>query len=237
MGFPIGDLGGGYAAAVGILSALWARERTGQPQRVDISMLDVQITLQGHLGQFYLFSGQVPGPIGSSHPTNIPIGAYRCADGTYIQIHCATQKFYENLARVIGENVEGLEGLPQDPRFATPGERLKHRQELEAILREAFATKSAREWLGLLEAGDVPVAPVNTIDRALEEPQVQLRHMVVELEHPQVGRYRSAGNPIKMGQEEFRPAPTLGQHTEEVLRDLLGYTDERILALRKAGVI
>ena len=238
MGFPAGDLAGGYVAVAGMLTALLARERTGQGQRVDISMLDVQIALQGHLGQLYLVSGEVPGPIGSSHHSNIPVGAYRTQDGAYIQVHCATQRFYEKLAQLLASHVEGLENHPQDPRFATPADRIEQRQELEEILRMAFSTRSAKEWIQLLEQGDIPAAPVQDIGQALVDPQVLLRNMVVEMDHPVAGRYKTAGNPIKMGQEEhFQPPPTLGQDTQEVIGELLGYSRREIQSLKEAGII
>ncbi|MFQ5861197.1 MAG: CaiB/BaiF CoA transferase family protein [Dehalococcoidia bacterium] len=238
MGYPLGDVGGGYAAVVGILTALLARERTGQGQRVDLSMLDVQVSLQAHLGQFYLVSGKVPGPIGSSHPANVPLGAYRTSDGRYLQVACTTQKFYEKLALALARHVEGLEGLPEDSRFATLEDRVAHRRELDELLEQAFATRMAREWEDLLLAADVPVALVQNLQEALESPSVQQRHMVVELEHPTAGRYWSAGTPIKVGREEvFQPAPTLGQHNWEVLVELLGYPPQRVQALTEARAI
>ena len=108
------------------------------------------------------------------------------------------------------------------------------------ILEQAFQTKTTEEWLAILQAADVPAGPILTIDQALSNPQAQLRHMVVEAEHPVAGRYKMAGNPVKMSQiheETFLPAPMLGQHTEEVLTTLLGYTAEQVLALRKEGVV
>ena len=237
-GFPIGDVGGGYAAVVGVVTALLKRERTGEGSRVDISLLDVQVSLQAHLGQFYLVSGQVPQPIGNSHPSNVPVGAFLCKDGRYIQIHCATQRAYESLARCLAANVEGLADLTSDPRFASPRDRLENRQALEEILRNVFRTRSVDGWVELLEREGVPAGPVNTFDRVLSDPQVLLRNMVAEVPHPVQGTYKAAGNPIKMGQEErFAAPPTLGQHTDEILGGLLRYPAERIQSLRDAGAI
>ena len=117
MGFAVTDIGGGWGAAVGILAALMARERTGKGQQVDLSLLDIQLTFQGHLSEMYLGRGVVPGPGGSVQSANLPNGAFRAKDGGYLQIHCATQKFYEVLADMLAANVEGFEGLPQDQRF------------------------------------------------------------------------------------------------------------------------
>lgn len=239
MGFPVGDAVGGWMAAMGIVTALYARSATGQGQRVDVSMLDVQIALQAHLGQFYLVSGQVPTPIGSGHPANVPIGAFQTKDGKYIQLHCPTNEFFQKLALMISTNVPGAATLPEDPRFVDAGSRLAHRDELEDILREAFLAKPRDEWLELIRSADVPAGPVYNIGEALADPQVLFRHMVVETEHPTANRYKMAGNPIKMGQddESFSPAPLLSQHTEEIFTELLGYTPEKIHSLKDAGVI
>jgi len=238
MGFPVGDLVGGYVAALGIASALYARQSTGQGARIDVSLLDVQIALQGHLGQFYLVSGEVPKPIGSSHHTNLPVGAYQTKDDSYLQVHCASQEFHQNLMRLLAAEVPGCQGLPSDPRFATQNDRIANRDALDWVLTDAFRTKCREEWIELLEKWDVPGGPVNNIAEALADPQVQSRHMVVEIDHPVAGRYRTAGNPIKIvEQESFQPPPTLGQHTAEVLGALLGYSHSEIQSLRAASVI
>ena len=238
MGFPIGDLAGGYVAALGICAALAGRRTTGEGRRIDVSLLDVQIALQAHLGQFYLVSGDVPRPIGSSHPSNLPAGAYQASDGKWVQIHCVTQEFHEKLMRVLADTVEGMAGLPADPRFATQNDRIANRDALDEVLADAFGTKPREEWLRLFVEGDIPGGPVNSIADALADPQVRMRNMVVEIDHPVAGRYKTAGNPIKTGAEEsFQPPPTLGQHTEEVLCGLLGYSARELQALKKSGVV
>ena len=237
MGFAVTDIGGGWGAAVGILAALMARERTGKGQQVDLSLLDIQLTFQGHLSEMYLGRGVVPGPGGSVQSANLPNGAFRAKDGGYLQIHCATQKFYEVLADMLAANVEGFEGLPQDQRFIAIDGRRKNWEDLKAVLEAAFATKTSAEWMELL-GDEVPIAPVNTIADAFDDPQVRHRNMLVETEHPLAGKYKMPGNPIKMGQEEFfHPAPLLGQHNREVLEQLLGYSDGEIEALKERGTI
>lgn len=236
MGFPVGDLVAGYVASLGITAALVGRRNTGEGKRVDISLLDVQIALQGHLGQFYLVSNEVPKPIGSSHPSNLPSGAYKAADGSYVQIHCPTQGFHEKLMALIAAKVEGMELLPSDPRFATQSDRITNRDALDQVLEEAFIALPKQEWLKLFIEWDIPGGPVNNIAEALADPQVQMRNMVVEIDHPVAGRYKTIGNPIKMGYEDrFTPPPTLGQHNEDVLQGLLGYSLQEIQALKEIG--
>ncbi len=238
MGFPVGDMVGGYVAALGIASALYGRRETGEGKRLDISLLDVQVALQGHLGQFYLVSGQVPKPIGSSHPANLPVGAYQTKDGTYIQVHCASQEFAMRLLEMVSSEVVGKESLFTDPRFATQSDRMANRDALDHVLSEAFGTKDRQEWVELCEKWSVPGGPVNNIAEALADPQVLLRDMVVEMDHPVAGNYKTVGNPIKTGEpDQFSPPPTLGQDTEDVLGELLGYGSRQIQELRDAQVV
>ena len=238
MGFPVGDMVGGYVAALSIASALYGRSITGEGRHLDISLLDVQIALQGHLGQFYLVSGEVPGPIGSSHPSNLPVGAYQTSDGVYIQVHCASQEFAMKTLRMMAGEVDDLKGMDADPRFQTQPDRMANRDALDAALARGFGTKSRETWLELLVKWDVPGGPVNNIAEALADPQVLLRNMVVEIDHPTAGKYATAGNPIKTGApEEFNPPPTLGMNTDGVLTGLLGFSEDEVEALRKSGAV
>ena len=238
MGFPVGDMVGGYVAALSIASALYGRNLTGEGRRLDISLLDVQIALQGHLGQFYLVSGEVPKPIGSSHPSNLPVGAYLTADGSYLQIHCASQQFAMKTLQMMAGEVAELQGMDADPRYQTPTDRMANREALDDALSRGFGSKPRKEWILLLEKWDVPGGPVNNIAEALADPQVLLRNMVVEVDHPTAGRYKTAGNPIKTGApEEFNPPPTLGLDTSGILTGLLGYSEGEVEALRHTGAV
>ncbi|MFC2041585.1 CaiB/BaiF CoA transferase family protein [Chloroflexota bacterium] len=235
MGFPVGDVAGSYAAIAGIMAALFDRQRSGKGRWIDISLLDTMIGLQGYMGQAYLVSGNEPGRVGSGHPFNTPIQAFKAKDGTYLQVQCPHQRLYEMLTEAIAKKLEGYEDLPADPRFTSPEDRFKNRAELFTILAKVFASKTAKEWLDLL-ADIVPISPVNSIGQSLNEPSVVQRNMTPQIEHPVAGRYRVLGNPIKMGQEEvFKPAPMLGQHTDEILQQLLHYSPEKIGALREGG--
>jgi crotonobetainyl-CoA:carnitine CoA-transferase CaiB-like acyl-CoA transferase len=238
MGFPVGDMVGGYVAALSIASALYGRSMTGGGRHLDISLLDVQIALQGHLGQFYLVSGEVPAPIGSSHPSNLPVGAYQTLDGLYVQVHCASQEFAMKTLQMMAGEVDELQGMAEDPRFQTQPDRMANRDALDDALARGFVSKSRLTWLELLVKWDVPGGPVNDIAEALADPQVLLRNMVVEVDHPTAGKYATAGNPIKTGApEEFNPPPTLGQNTDSVLTGLLGFSEGEVESLRKTGAV
>lgn len=233
MGFAIGDLGGGIFGAMGVLAALISRQRTGEGQKVDISMLDTQLSLLAYVGQYYLINGIVPQPIGSAHQSLVPYQAFKASD-RWIVITC-TPQFWPQMCKAIGH-----QELETDPRFDNPLARLKNRDELIAILEDILARKTADEWLSALEEAGVPCGPVNTVDRAFSDPQILARDMVVEIDHPTAGRYRAVGNPIKSSllekTQKFSAPPRLGEHTGEVLKKF-GYTDDEISGLVESGVI
>jgi crotonobetainyl-CoA:carnitine CoA-transferase CaiB-like acyl-CoA transferase len=234
MGVPMGDLGGSLFCAFAISAALYAREKTGLGRYVEISLMDCLVSLLTYVGQYYLIDGKVPGPIGSGHQSVVPYQAFPTKD-IYIVVAVFVEKFWDAFCRVLG-----LEHLIDDPRFSDNRRRAQNRKELIPILEEAFRTKSGDEWLRLLEEAGVPCGPINTLDRLFADPQVAARNMVVEMEHLKVGRLRSIGNPVKtvgMPEGPFEPPPLHGQHTEEVLKGILQYSDEKITQLRKKGVI
>jgi crotonobetainyl-CoA:carnitine CoA-transferase CaiB-like acyl-CoA transferase len=238
-GFPIADLDGGVFAALGILAALYGREKTGVGQFIDLSMLDMIISLWAFMGQFYLLAGDIPGPVGSGHVTNVPLGAYKARDG-YLVITCTSQKFYENLAGVFSREVERYRDLPKDERFSTPSKRLENRRELERVINDALSTKDRAEWIKILDNADVPAAEINNVAQAFSDPQVLHRNMIVEFEHPLGGKIKTMGNPFKMSgieKEVFNPPPLLGQHNEEIICGLLGYSKTDLEQFKKEGVI
>lgn len=238
-GFPIADLDGGVFAALGILAALYGREKTGVGQFIDLSMLDMIISLWAFMGQFYLLAGDIPGPVGSGHVTNVPLGAYKARDG-YLVITCTSQKFYENLAGVFSREVERYRDLPKDERFSTPSKRLENRRELERVINDALSAKDRAEWIKILDNADVPAAEINNVAQAFSDPQVLHRNMIVEFEHPLGGKIKTMGNPFKMSgieKEVFNPPPLLGQHNEEIICSLLGYSKTDLEQFKKEGVI
>ncbi|MCL5957775.1 MAG: CoA transferase [Chloroflexi bacterium] len=234
LGIPLGDQAGGMFAAFSIASALYHREKTGEGQKIDISLLDCMISLLSYIGQYYLLTGIVPQPIGSAHQNTVPYQAFKSSDG-YFTLATYVPKFWEGVCRATDRM-----DLFDDPRFANNARRKENREVLIPILQAIFETRSTEYWIEALKENDVPCAPVNTVDKALVEPDVLARNMVVEIEHPVVGRHQAIGNPVKLSgvaKEEFDPVPLLGQHTDEVLRERLGYSEDRIAQLRAEKVI
>jgi crotonobetainyl-CoA:carnitine CoA-transferase CaiB-like acyl-CoA transferase len=234
MGYPLGDLAGGMFSALAIVSAIVHRDRTGQGQKIDTSLLDGQVSMSTYLTA-YLFRRQnwVPGPQGSRHETIVPYEAFKTKD-IYIVVACVTPKFWEGLCRALD-----LPELIKDERFIDGGKRIQNHDALAAILKERFLTKTGDEWLDLLEKEQVPRAPVNTLDRVMRDPQVLARNMVPTLEHPKIGKIRLAGNPIKTPglDEVYKFPPRLGEHTAEVLQGLLKLSDQDIERLAAEKVI
>ena len=232
-GIPIGDLGGGMFGVMGILAALYEREKSGEGQHVDISMLDCQISLLNYMATMYFLSGDDPYPIGNSHFVHVPYDTFKCSDG-YLVIAVITDNFWTNLKEVVD-----IPEFDTDELDGQPG-RWKHRDMINDKLNQALSKNTVAHWVAQLEAKRIPCAPVNRFSQALSDEQVLHRNMVVELKHPSGASTRGPGNPIKLSrtdEESFGPAPLLGQHTDEVFKDLLGYDDDKLAALKTDEVI
>jgi CoA:oxalate CoA-transferase len=233
MGAPMADLGGGIYAAHGVLAALYQREKTGVGQKIDISMLDVQIALLIYRGIYYLYNGEIAEPVGAGHRGAVPVRAFKTKTFEVV-VDANTDKLYGLLCEGMG-----LGELAKDPRFLTRADRLQNRDTLYAIMDEAFLQKTGEEWLDLLE-NIVPIGPINKLDRALTDPQILARNMVVETKHRSGETMKLLGNPIKMsgtGEEEFTPPPYLGEHTNQILTELLNLSAEEIQQLREKKII
>ena len=232
-GTPIGDLNAGQSAATAILAALWERERSGAGQAVDIAMLDVQIAMLSYLGEYYLISGDVPGLQGRGHMSIPTYNAFRARDGRDVLICANTERMWQQLCEALE-----VPELANDPRFETNERRHANRAALESMLERAFARYDCADLLKRFHERGIPSAPVNSVAEALADPQIAHRRMVRAVPHALGGEILVLGNPIKFSrsaENEFTSPPTLGQHTESVLRETLGYTAGQIESLRQRG--
>ncbi len=234
VGMSLGDITASLYAAIGILAALQHRNRTGLGQKVDVSMLDCQVSILENAITRYQVDGQAPGPIGNRHPTIAPFQAFRASD-RYFVVACGNNSLWQRLCLAM-ERPDLLENAA----FATNELRTQNLPALVEELDKTFCMKTADEWVSIIDGAGVPCGPINTIDKVLEDAQVQARQMVVEVEDLHAGRVRIAGNPIKMSLLEDQmvrgPAPAVGQHNVEVLSDLLGMSREEVEALGREGV-
>ena len=234
LGIPLGDMVGGVFGPMAILAALHERSQTGCGRLIDISLHDGLIGMLGYFAQLAFITGEDPPPVGSSHPNIVPYGSFPAADGSII-IAVLSESFWSKLCDALERP-----DLATDPRFATPTGRRDHRDEVDAEIAAVTRTRTVAEWEARLQEYDVPHAPVLGVTAALRHPHAVAREMVVEAEHAAIGPMRLAGRPIKFPGSPQRPStapPTMGQHTAEVLRELLGYGDAEIEGLRRDGII
>lgn len=232
VGTSIGDIIAGIFTAIGILSALAARERTGQGQLVDVAMLDCQVAILENAIARYSVTGEIPRPIGNRHPSVVPIEPFETQDGQ-LMVAVGNDAIWRRLCEALGRPE-----LAADPRFETNPLRHAHYAELRPILAEIFQSRTIADWQAQLDAAGIPASPINTIAQVMEHPQVLAREMLVKLTHPVAGELTMPGIPIKLSETPGAmrtAAPTLGQHTESLLAELLGYTPEQIAELRAAG--
>ena len=234
LGLPMGDLAAGMYAGTGILAALHARLLTGEGRHVEISMLDGMAALLTYMGANYLNTGQVAGPQGSAHQFNVPYQAFETKTQLLV-IAIFGERYWKEVCDVLG-----VPDMASDPRYTTSEKRSQNRDALLGTIKPILKTRPAAEWLQELLAKRVPCGPVNTVDRVLTDPALVARNMVVETNHPVYGRARAPGNPMKV--DGIRdglatPAPLQGEHTQEVLRELLGFDQAQLDALKQEGVI
>lgn len=224
VGASIGDITAGMFTAYGIMLALFHRERTGKGQKIDVGMLDCQIAILENAISRYTTSGNVPAPLGNRHPSITPFSSYPAKDG-HIIVGAGNNRLWERLCNLIGRSE-----LAADPRFDTNGNRNTNIEELTGILNEIFKTKTIDEWLSILEEAGIPCAPINTIDRTVNDPHIKARDMIVEVRHPVAGQMKIPGIPVKMSETPgsiHSPAPTLGQHAQEIMQEILGWDEKK----------
>ncbi|HZP41858.1 MAG TPA: CaiB/BaiF CoA-transferase family protein [Candidatus Binatia bacterium] len=230
-GIPQADVMGGLAAAFTIMAALHGRARDGRGRRLDLAMLDMQVSAMGFHVVSYALSGEVPRPMGAKHPLLAPYEAFRTATDE-IAIGIANDDHWRRLCETLG--------LEDEPRLSTNAGRVAHREELARRIEEVVRMRPAEAWTAELTARGIPCARINDVPHLVDDPQIRHRRMIQTLEHPTLGRMLVPGVPWKLVPTEEEPAPTpppsLGQHTDAILAEL-GCSDAEIAALRGDGVV
>jgi len=233
-GVSIADITAGMYAAFGILAALHARQQTGRGQFLDVSMLEGQLgILSGMIGA-YLADGIVPGPLGTAYGALLPYQTFRTRTRD-IAIGIGSDKLWRTFCPLVG-----LAQMTDDPRYVTNARRNANRMSLVAALQEAFLTRTYEEWEAVLQPAGIPMGAINTIDQVVDHAQVRARGSLVESTHPVAGSIQMTGPPVRMSDTPGSvraPAPLLGEHTEEILRDRLGMTSDEIEHLKQAGIV
>ena len=231
----INDLMTGMYTAVALLSALRHRDATGEGQRVDVGLLDVQVSWLANVASNYLVGGKIPRRLGTAHPNSVPYQVFPTGDG-FIIIAANNDGQFERFC-----HAAGTPELLEDPDFASNALRVRNRDRLISMIEAVTRTRGTDAWMEALEAAGVPCAPVNTIDRVFADPQVEARGMQIRMPHPLAGEdVRLVGSPIRLSRTPVsyrRAPPTLGQHTGEVLAEVLEMDESERATLREDGVI
>ena len=231
MRYPIAiaDMTCGMYAAMGILAALFAREKTGQGQVIDMALFDSQLTWLANAGSSYLYAGVSPKRWGNAHPNIVPYEAYRGSDNKYFVVGVGTEALWKKFAQAM--NVQ--DSIGKDDRFTTNALRIKNREVLVPWLQNIFKQEPAAKWLEKFAAAEIPAAPINTVAEAIEDKQTHARGLIVQLEHPAIGTAKSIANPIRFSNTpvSYRlPPPLLAEHTREILQSL-GYSADDVQAM------
>jgi formyl-CoA transferase len=221
-------------ASVAICAALAHRAKSGNGQHLDLALLDSLVAVLANQGANYLATGEAPARLGNDHPNIAPYQVLKTADGSVI-VACGNDNLFRKFCEVAGKPA-----LADDARFATNGKRVANRAELTRILSEIMVTRSMREWLDALEAAGVPCGPINTLEQVFAEPQAIARGLKMEMPHPTAGKVSLVRSPMRFSETPVQhevPPPTLGQHTDEVLKDLLKKNPSEIARLRSEGIV
>jgi crotonobetainyl-CoA:carnitine CoA-transferase CaiB-like acyl-CoA transferase len=233
-GVSIADLAAGMYAAYGILLALRVKEKTGVGQRVDVSMLEGQLSLLNIMIATYMADRELPAPMGTAYKALLPYQTFRTQTRD-LALAVGSQKLWKVFGPAIGRP-----DMVDDPRFATNRDRVQHRAALVDIIQQVMLTRSYEDWERTFLAAGIPVGAINDIGQVIDHPQVKARGAIVEVDHPRAGRVGMAGMPVKLGGTPGSirsPSPALGEHTAQTLETLLGMGAEEIGALMRAGVV
>jgi formyl-CoA transferase len=217
VGVAVADLFSGQNAVIAILAALQARMHTGRGQHLDISLFDSQVGMLANVASNFLLSGNLPKRYGNAHANIVPYQSFKASDAWFV-VAVGNDRQFEKLCGMIGRS-----DLATDARYALNADRVKHRDELMAILKPVFLTRTAGEWLSALDAAGIPCGPIQAVDQVFASHQVAARDLLIEMEHPTIGKLPLVGSPLKFSETpvEYRqPPPRLGEHTQEVLKEL-----------------
>lgn len=233
-GVAIADLMTGMYSTIAVMAALTHRDRTGEGQYIDMALLDVQVSMLANMNMNYLASGNAPKRWGNAHPNIVPYQTFATADG-HIIVAAGNDGQYKKFVQI-----GGLPELADDPRFSTNPKRVEHRDVLVPILADMVRLKSKQEWITLLEEAGVPCGPINTLNEVFEDPQVLAREMQINLPHPTAGQVKLVASPMKLSATPVTypsAPPLLGQHTQSVLADVLGYGEQQLDDLKARNII
>lgn len=237
MRFPVAmaDISAGLFGLIAALGALLVRQRTGQGQAIDVSLLETQMSWLSYLAGSYFATGQRPAKLGNKHPTITPYQPFKAGDGRWFIVAAGSERLWQKFCQVTGTQ----DTLARHPLYATNPLRNQNRASLLPILDEIIAGRPADEWLALMTAAEIPCGPIYAVEEALADPHIQARRCIVQLEHPSVGLIRSLAFPAQLSATPVTyrlPPPRLGEHTDQVLSEL-GYGRQEIEQLRQAAVI
>ena len=234
IGIAVTDIGAGMWSAFAITTALHHRDKTGEGQYIDISMLDAQVAWLTYQAAFFFANDEPPKRMGAAHPTLVPYQAFMCSDGKYINVAVGSERIWERFCQGMGR-----EDLKDHPDYSVNSVRVAHRGAIVSMLQEIFLTRPVSEWVEDLQAANVPCGPINDLADVFADPQVLARDMLQEMPHPTLGTIRQTGLPIKFsrtpGGLDLHP-PLLGEHNQEILSSL-GYSDADVQSLKDASVI
>jgi formyl-CoA transferase len=232
-GAAIADIAAGLFAALGIMTALLERESSGKGQWVQSSLLQSGIALMDFQAARYLMKGEVPPQVGNDHPTSMPTSAYATADG-HINVAASGEGMWLRLCHAIGRT-----DLLEAPEFKGGENRAKNRAALNAALNQALKAKTSAQWVEVLNAAGVPCGPIYTADQVFADPQVKHLQAAAEVDHPRLGRFRVVNQAVKLSRTAAKvvaPTPEIGQHTDEILRELQ-YSEAQIRQMREKGIV
>jgi formyl-CoA transferase len=235
VGVAIVDITAGLFACNAIQAALRHREKTGEGQYLDISLLDSVIGWLANVGSNHLISGQSPKRFGNGHPNIVPYEPFKTADGSYIALAVGNDGQWQKLCKLAGKPE-----LSSDSRFETNPQRVKNREALRPLVMEIMLTRSGNDWLEALDREKIPCGPINTLEKVFSDPHVLAREMVSEVSHPTAGSIKMVASPMKMSAtpcEITRHPPLLGEHTHEVIMEKLGYESGEIRRLEESKII